>query len=124
MRESLEWGEFVNGPAVDLDYDLLGKPVSCELALGFARCGNIQIELLQPVRGEGLHFAVLAWNGPGLYHLGFLVDDLDVVVALGAPSGFPNVMGSRFGSLRCCYPHTWDAVGLYGELVEDPVAMM
>ncbi len=124
MRESLGCGEFVNLPADDLDYDLRGKQVSCALALGFARSGNMQIELLQPVRGEGLHVEFLASNGPGLHHLGFLVDDLDDVVALGEASGFANVMGSQFGSLRFCYLDTWDALGLYVELVEDPDAMM
>jgi hypothetical protein len=124
MRGSLGCGEFVNLPADDLDYDLRGKRVSCALALGFARSGNMQIELLQPVRGEGLHVEFLASNGPGLHHLGFLVDDLDAVVALGEGSGFANVMGSQFGSLRFCYLDTWDALGLYVELVEDPDAMM
>ena len=124
MQNALGCGEFVNLPPADLDYDLRGKQVSCALALGFARSGNMQIELLQPVRGEGLHVEFLASNGPGLHHLGFIVDDLDAVVALGAASGFPNVMGARFGSLRFCYLDTWDALGLYVELVEDPDAMM
>jgi len=30
------------------------------LALGFARSGNVQIELIQPVRGDGIHFEFLA----------------------------------------------------------------
>jgi hypothetical protein len=124
MRDALGCGDFVNLPADDLDYDLRGKRVSCALELGFARSGNMQIELLHPVRGEGLHVEFLATNGPGLHHLGFLVDDLDAVVALGAASGFPNVMGSQFGSLRFCYLDTWDALGLYVELVQDPDAMM
>jgi methylmalonyl-CoA/ethylmalonyl-CoA epimerase len=124
MRASLGCGEFVVLPATDLDYELRGARVSCAIALAFARSGNMQIELLQPVRGEGLHVEFLASNGPGLHHLGFLVDDLDAVVALGAAGGFPNVMGSQFGSLRFCYLDTWDTLGLYVELVEDPDAMM
>ena len=124
MRDALGCGEFVDLPADDLDYDLRGARVSCALELGFARSGNMQIELLRPVRGEGLHVEFLAANGPGLHHLGFLVDDLDAVVALGESSGFPNVMGSRFGSLRFCYLDTWDALGVYVELVQDPDAMM
>jgi methylmalonyl-CoA/ethylmalonyl-CoA epimerase len=124
MRATLGCSDFVNLPADDLDYDLRGQRVSCALELGFARSGNMQIELLQPVRGQGLHVEFLAANGPGLHHLGFLVDDLDAVVALGAESGFPNVMGSQFGSLRFCYLDTWDALGLYVELVQDPDAMM
>jgi methylmalonyl-CoA/ethylmalonyl-CoA epimerase len=124
MRETLGCSEFVNLPASDLDYDLRGVQVSCAIELGFARSGNMQIELLQPVRGEGLHVEFLASNGPGLHHLGFMVDDLEAVVALGKELGFPKLMSSRFGSLSFCYLDTWDAFGLYVELVEDPDAML
>lgn len=123
-RETLGCGEFVDLPAADLEYDLRGSRASCALALGFARSGNMQIELLQPVRGEGLHVEFLAANGPGAHHLGFLVDDLDAVVALGEAAGAPKVMGGQFGSLRFCYLDTWEALGVYVELVEDPDAMM
>ena len=64
----------------------------------------MQIELIQPVRGEGLHVEFLASNGPGLHHLGFLVDDLDAVVALGAASGFPKLMGSHVRQLALLLP--------------------
>jgi hypothetical protein len=124
MRVTLGCGEFVNLPATDLDYELRGKQVSCAMELGFARSGNVQIELLRPVRGEGLHVEFLASNGPGAHHLGFLVDRLDEVVALGEGLGFPKLMGSRFGSLSFCYLDTFDALGLYVELVEDPDALM
>jgi catechol 2,3-dioxygenase-like lactoylglutathione lyase family enzyme len=124
MRATLGCSEFVNLPAADLDYDLRGARVSCALELGFARSGNVQIELIRPVRGEGLHVEFLASNGPGAHHLGFLVDDLDAVVATAAASGFARLMGGQFGSLRFCYLDTWNALGLYTELVEDPDAMM
>jgi catechol 2,3-dioxygenase-like lactoylglutathione lyase family enzyme len=124
MRATLGCGAFVHLPASDLDYELRGRPVSCAIELGFARSGNTQIELIQPVRGEGLHVEFLATNGPGLHHLGFLVDDLDAIVAIGDAGGFPKLMGGRFGSLSFCYLDTWDALGLYVELVEDPDAMM
>ena len=124
MRSTLGCGEFVELPASDLDYELRGEQVSCALALGFARSGNMQIELLQPLRGQGLHVEFLASNGPGAHHLGFIVDDLDDVVELGREHGSPKVMGGQFGSLRFCYLDTWDALGLYVELVEDPDAML
>ena len=124
MRASLGCSEFVNLPAADLDYDLRGERVSCALELGFARSGNVQVELIRPVRGEGLHVEFLASNGPGAHHLGFLVDDLDAVVATAATNEFARLMGGQFGSLRFCYLDTWDALGLYTELVEDPDAMM
>jgi hypothetical protein len=124
MRASLGCGAFVDLPATDLDYELRGEQVSCAIALGFARSGNMQIELLQPVRGEGLHVEFLASNGPGLHHLGFLVDDLDAVVAEGEATGFPKLMGSQFGSLRFAYLDTFDVLGVYVELVDDPDQMM
>jgi catechol 2,3-dioxygenase-like lactoylglutathione lyase family enzyme len=124
MRETLGCSEFVDLPAADLEYDLRGERVSCALALGFARSGNMQIELLHPLRGEGLHVEFLATNGPGAHHLGFLVADRDAVVAAAAELGFANVMGGEFGSLRFCYLDTWAALGAYVELVEDPDAMM
>jgi len=121
MRSAMGCGEFVNLPASDLEYDLRGRRVTCAIELGFARSGNMQIELLRPVRGEGLHVEFLASNGPGAHHLGFLVDDLEAVVAR---SDYPRVMGATFGSLTFCYLDTWDALGLYVELVEDPDSLM
>lgn len=39
------------------------KPVACALDLGFARSGNMQIELMQPLSSEGNHFEFLAAHG-------------------------------------------------------------
>ena len=124
MREALGCSEFVELPTADLKYELRGEPVTAALAIGFARSGNSQIELIQPVRGASLHAEFLASNGPGLHHTGYLVDDLDEAVALAAQSGCARLMGSQFGSLRFCYVDTWNDVGLYTELVEDPDGMM
>ena len=123
-RATLGCSEFVNLPATDLEYDLRGETVSCAIELGFARSGNVQIEFLQPVRGQGLHVEFLASNGPGAHHLGYLVDDIGTEVQHAGALGFPKVMGSTFGSLTFCYLDTFDAMGLYVELVEDPENLM
>ena len=124
LRATLGCGEFVNLPASDLDYELRGESVSCALALGFARSGNVQIELLQPVRGRGLHTEFLATNGPGAHHLGFIVDDRDEIAALGVAAGAPMVMSGAFGSLRFGYLDTFAVLGVYVEIVEDPDQML
>ena len=121
MGSTLGCSDFVTLPATDLEYNLRGRTVSCAVELAFARSGNVQIELLQSVSGEGLHVEFLAINGPGAHHLGFLVDDLDDVVT---GSGYEPVMGAQFGSLRFCYLDTFAELGLYTELVQDPDAMM
>jgi len=124
MRASFGCGEFVTLPASDIEYDFRGGRTTCALEIGFARSGNMQIELLRPVRGVGLHSEFLETNGPGAHHLGFLVDDIDADVAAAAALGFERVQGATFGALTFCYLDTWDALGLYVELVEDPESMM
>jgi methylmalonyl-CoA/ethylmalonyl-CoA epimerase len=124
LQTTLGCGEFVSLPATDIEYDFRGGRTSCALEIGFARSGNVQIELLHPVRGIGLHSEFLDSNGSGAHHLGFLVDDLDAEVDAASALGFERVQGATFGALRFCYLDTWDAFGLYVELVEDPDAMM
>jgi methylmalonyl-CoA/ethylmalonyl-CoA epimerase len=121
MQATLGCSTFATLPATDLDYEFRGRTTSCAMELAFGRSGNVQIELLQPVRGEGLHVEFLASNGPGAHHLGFLVDDLEAVVAA---TSYEKVMGSQFGSLTFCYLDTFADFGLYVELVEDPDQMM
>ena len=53
--ETLGCSPFVTLPATSLPYWYRGREVQCAIALGFARSGNVQIELLQPVSGEGVH---------------------------------------------------------------------
>ncbi|HEY3833003.1 MAG TPA: VOC family protein [Acidimicrobiia bacterium] len=124
MRDGLGCSAFADLPASDLDYELRGRPVQAALAIGFARSGNVQIELIQPVRGESIHAEFLAAQGSGAHHFGYLVDRIDDVVALADKAGFTKVMGGQFANLRFCYLDTWDALGLYTELVEDPDNMM
>ena len=124
MRDGLGCSAFVDLPASDLDYELRGQPAQAALAIGFARSGNVQIELIQPVRGESIHAEFLAEHGSGAHHFGYIIDDIDDVVALAAEAGFATVMGGQFGSLRFCYLDTFDTLGLYTELVEDPDNMM
>jgi methylmalonyl-CoA/ethylmalonyl-CoA epimerase len=119
--DGLGCSPFVSLPATSLPYWYRGREVECAIALGFARSGNVQIELLQPMSGEGLHVEFLAQNGPGAHHLGYLVDSIDAELAA---TDFEKVMSGQFGSLRFCYLDTWDALGSYVELVEDPDEMM
>ena len=118
---ALGCGAFVTLPATDLDYELRGAAVTSALEIAFARSGNVQIELIRPVRGSSIHVEFLETHGPGAHHLGFLVNDLDRDVAVSA---FEKIQGGQFGTLRFCYLDTWDAFGAYVELVEDPDGMM
>jgi methylmalonyl-CoA/ethylmalonyl-CoA epimerase len=119
--EVLGCSPFVTLPAASLPYTYRGREVECALALGFARSGNVQIELLQPVSGEGVHVEFLAANGPGAHHLGFMVERLDDELDA---TDFAVAQSGQFGSLRFAYLDTFDTLGAYVELVEDPDGMM
>jgi catechol 2,3-dioxygenase-like lactoylglutathione lyase family enzyme len=124
FRDHLGCAKFTTLPATPLPYRFRGRDVECALALAFGRSGGVQIELLQPVSGEGVHVEFLASNGPGAHHLAFYVDDLEAELAQTRRDGIADVMAGEFGSLRFAYLDTFEALGLYTELVEDPDGMM
>jgi methylmalonyl-CoA/ethylmalonyl-CoA epimerase len=124
MRSTLGCREFVELQTGDLEYQFRGRTVSCALALAFARSGNVQIELVQPVRGEGIHAEFLARRGPGPHHLGFIVDDLDASTDAAVREGVSSVMCGTLGPVRMSYLDTFDALGVYLEILEDPDGML
>jgi len=103
---------------------LRGEEVTCALATAFTRRGNVQIELLQPLRGRGVQQEFLDRYGPGPHHLGVLVDDRDVEVAAAAAEGFDAVMTGQMGPVGVAFLDTVDELGLYVELLEDPDGML
>jgi len=52
-----------------------GKTVTAKVA--FAYMGDLEIELIQIIKGKTLHSEFLETHGEGLHHLGFFVDDVD-----------------------------------------------
>jgi methylmalonyl-CoA/ethylmalonyl-CoA epimerase len=123
MRTSFGCDRFVEFE-MDVTWQFRGEPVKCALSLAFARSGNTQIEIMEPISGVGVHHEFLAHYGPGLHHLGFLVDHLDDVAAEAAREGFPTVMSALFGQVRLGYLDTLDALGFYLELIEDPTGSL
>jgi 4-hydroxyphenylpyruvate dioxygenase-like putative hemolysin len=47
------------------------------LMIKVARCGPVQLQLIQPGEGESLYKDFLREKGEGVYHIGFVVDDID-----------------------------------------------
>ncbi|MFN8036902.1 MAG: VOC family protein [Acidimicrobiia bacterium] len=124
FRSALGCARFNNLPATPLPYRYRGRAVECALALAFGRSGDVQIELIQPVSGEGTHVDFLAARGPGAHHLGFLVDDVEAELEASRAGGVDELMSGQFGSLRFAYLDTVDLLGVFVELVEDPDGIM
>ena len=55
--------------------DAEGNPI--EVKLAFAYIGDLELELIEVVKGKILHSEFLEEHGEGLHHLGFFVDDVD-----------------------------------------------
>jgi catechol 2,3-dioxygenase-like lactoylglutathione lyase family enzyme len=64
-----------------------GQPADFSMRMGFADLGNIQMELLEPLKGESVYTEFLARRGPGLHHLLFDVPDVDAKLAKLAERG-------------------------------------
>ena len=67
--------------------DLLGLPLEKTevyqgaLDIVFLPCGDTQVELIQPRDGAGAAAAYLREQGPGIQHVAFEVEDLDLALA-------------------------------------------
>jgi methylmalonyl-CoA/ethylmalonyl-CoA epimerase len=120
MGATLGCDDFV-GFEMDPQWQVRGETISSPMACGFARSGNMQIELMQPLGTGGVVADFLARFGPGPHHLGVRVDDLDAAVAAAR---VPVAMSADFGPLRLAFLDTVDALGLYIELLDDPDGML
>ena len=52
-----------------------------EVKLAFAYMGDLELELIEVVKGKIIHSEFLEEHGEGLHHLGFFVDDVDGAAA-------------------------------------------
>ena len=71
---------------------LRGEPVELTLHVSLGYAGDLQLELIQPVSGPGIHREFLDAHGPGLHHVCFAVDDLAAACAAAEEAGLPVLM--------------------------------
>ncbi len=64
-----------------------GSEISSRIKVGLAEAGPVQVELIQPIRGENLYTEFLSKRGEGLHHLAYEVDSLAIVEALERAGG-------------------------------------
>lgn len=75
---SIGVGPFVQYPPLK-EYVHLDAPDEegfYQLTIRCAQIGPVQLQLIQPGRGDSLYKQHLEKHGPGVYHLGFAVNDL------------------------------------------------
>ena len=112
------WGTVTGGSEfmrIDTDYAALfrGQEVHVANRNAFVPWGDVMVELVEPVRQEGIAWDWLQTRGEGMFHLGYATDDMD--------QRFPG-KGVAFEVLTGEPPHivfldTADEIGYYLELI-------
>lgn len=72
------------GPA---DCEYRGKPADFVAHISLSHLADMQLELIQPVRGDSIYTEFLARGGPGLHHVCFETDDLAATLEAAAAGG-------------------------------------
>ncbi len=128
MRESVDYYESLGigpfrAPAnhVFPDKTLRGVPLDAEVIIREAPLGPVTLQLVQHVRGDHVVKEFLDRKGCGVYHLGFLVDDVDAHERgmLGRSVGVIQ-KGRRRDGTGYTYFDTEEKAGVVLEIKEGP----
>jgi len=104
--ETLLEGQFGSGPWTRLDgiefgpdtCTYRGRPADFVADISLAYAGDLQLELIRPVRGDSIYTEFLASHGSGLHHVCFETDDLAAAIRRAEQAGLEVVQqGSMAG---------------------------
>ena len=93
--ESLGMGPFTEYPPMK-EYTRLNVPDAegfFDTRIRCAQIGPVQLQLVQPGKGRSIYKDFLETRGEGVFHLGFVVPDIDAAEAEGLRRGL-NVISS------------------------------
>jgi methylmalonyl-CoA/ethylmalonyl-CoA epimerase len=106
---------FIEKPELQ-DETYLGKPAPLHLHLAFGWCGDMQVELIQPIAGISTYSKFFDHNRQGgIHHYGIEVPDYAQGVKEMESAGFTLVQGGRHNETRFAY---FDTTGVIGALTE------
>lgn len=91
-----------------------GRKADCELKIAFGRSGNLEIELIECVSGEGPHREFIDAGGEGMHHLRFRVEDVDAWLPKLKKLGYEPVWSKRWSA---------DTVFCYLQREDDPTLL-
>jgi methylmalonyl-CoA/ethylmalonyl-CoA epimerase len=97
--------------------DFMGRIVNTKIQAAFAKSGDVQIELIQPLDGDNPYTEFLARRGDGIHHLGFKVADMEVAKAEFAMNGFEPFFSCDLVVMKFAYYDMSELGGLALELL-------
>lgn len=81
-----------------------GEPADFHALVSLGYSGDLQLELIQPVRGDSIYTEHLRDHGPGLHHTCFEVDDMAVALREADADGWTCIQqGSMAGLMEFAY---------------------
>ncbi|MEU6559668.1 VOC family protein [Nocardia nova] len=101
-----------------------GEPADFTAHISLSYSADMQLELIQPVRGHSIYTEFLDRCGPGLHHVCFEPPDFDAAIAQTTARGLPVIQdGDVGGMMRFAYIDGAAAGVPYVELAEIGPAM-
>ena len=80
-----------------------GKPADSAMRLSLGFANEVQIELIEPLRGVSMYTEFLEQKGPGLNHIGFAVPDYDKAFAELKDAGLEAIQEGQLATTRFSY---------------------
>ena len=82
-----------------------GQPADFVIHVSIAYRGDMQLELIQPVRGENIYAEHLATHGAGLHHLCMIPEDFEAALASAESAGIGIAQRGTMadGAMRFAY---------------------
>ena len=97
-------------------YKYRGKETIIQTTIGFSRSLNVQIELIQLIKGDCIFKEFIDAGKEGLHHFGIFVEDVDAIVNEYIKKGYKVVHeGVTAGVQKIAYMDTYNDFGLYLE---------
>lgn len=75
-----------------------GRPADSSMHLSLGYLGEVQVELIQPVRGPSIYTEFLERKGPGLHHVAFAVPDFEATVGALKAAGLEPIQDGHVDS--------------------------
>ena len=95
-----------------------GQPAEAAAHLALGYLGEVQVELIEPVRGRSIYSEFLDAGNTGLHHVAFLVPDFAAATAALATSGLECIAdGVLEGGMRVEFAY-FDATAEAGSFLE------
>ncbi|MEV5646907.1 VOC family protein [Nocardia sp. NPDC052254] len=101
-----------------------GEPADFTAHISLSYSADMQLELIEPVRGTSIYTEFLDRCGPGLHHVCFEPSDFDTAIAQATARGLPVIQDGAVGQMmRFAYIDGAEAGVPYVELAEIGPAM-